>query len=562
MKLHDEFAQFQREHVNLDKTRREELGQHMNALTEYLSNNHEGFIRTERQGSHALRTIIRPTTEDATVDVDLLVMVDYESDDCSNYVPALESTLKNSDRYKDKLEVKNRCVTVKFSEQSKCEVDLVPCVKRDKKFYVCPKDGDNFEETDGTGYREWFNERNTITNGNLKRAVRILKFARDHHGQFECSSIVLTTLAGLTVYDDDEGGDEVSTQADMLVTVLERMSSSLDKMSYPPSIMNPALEIEEFDPRWSKAEFSRFCSVIRQLAEDARDALEESDKKESIEKWKKVCGKQFREHNGGGSSNNSRSSSSRSLSSSTRTRSIGSASAVRPRRPYADDEVATVSNGFGRLFPVSMSEMDALRTEQPLLELDYRSQSITGKLHVVAEYDRRDGLIHYVQEPSQQGRKEFIRDSFDIEISLTYKPTSLNPWPAVFETAGRSKDIMLKHGISNLSDLHLYPGEKNMCCLGLEGLDKEYEADISTFVSELIVPFFYRLAYVDRYGLQAARDNLWGEYSHGRLGHKEYIEEVQSRKRLTGRNKLCFCGSGLKFKRCHLDKIKAFLGEL
>ena len=453
-------------------------------------------------------------------------------------------------------------MTVKFSEQSKCEVDLVPCVKRDRKFYVCPSDGDDFEETDGTGYREWFNKRNAITNGNLKRVVRILKFARDHHRQFDCSSIVLTTLAGLAVYDDDEGSDEVSTQADMLVSVLERMSSSLDRMSYPPSITNPALDSEDFDPHWSKAEFDRFRRVIRQLAADARDALEESDRKESMKKWQKVCGKQFREHNGGGSSGSSRSSSSSSRSSlsSTRTRSAGFAGAVHPRPPYAGDETATISNDSGRLFPVSMSEMAALKVAQPLLELDYASQSITGRLHVVAEYDRRDGLLHYVQELGGQRRKEFIRDSFDIEILLSYSPTGFNPWPPVFETGGRAKEITLKHGISDLSDLHLYPGEKNMCCLGLEGLDTEYEADISTFVRDLVVPFFYRLAYVDRYGLQAARDNLWGEYSHGRQGHSEYIREVRSKRRHMGRNRLCFCGSGLKFKRCHLNKIKAFLG--
>ncbi len=559
MKLHDEFDQIQREHVNLDKTRRVELGQRMNALAEYLSNNHAGFIRTERQGSHALRTIIRPTTKDSTVDVDLLVMVDYESDDCSDYVPALKSTLKNSDRYKDNIEVKNRCVTVKFSEQSRCEVDLVPCVGRNEKFYICPIDGDDFEETDGTGYREWFNEKNAITNGNLKRAVRILKFARDHHRQFDCSSIVLTTLAGLSVSDHDEGSDEVSTQADMLVTVLERMASSLDKMSYPPAITNPALEAEDFDPHWSKSEFNRFRHVIRQLATDARDALEESHKKESIKKWQKVCGEQFKEHNGGGSSGSSLSS---SLSSSTRKRSAGFGGAVRPPRPYAGDEAATISNDFGRFFPVSMSEMDALNAAQPLLELNYGSQSIAGRLHVVAEYDQRDGLLHYVQELGGQSRKELICDSFDIQILLSYSPTILNPWPPVFETRGRSKDIMLKHGISNLSDLHLYPGERNMCCLGLEGLDTEYEADISTFVRDLVVPFFYRLAYVDRYGLQAARGKLWGEYSHGRLGYREYIGEMQNRKRRIGRKRLCFCGSGRKFKRCHLDRINNFLGEL
>lgn len=301
MKNNDEFQQFQRDHVVLNKTRREDLNDHMQALHGFLSKNHAGFRTTERQGSHALRTIIRPTTDEAKADADILVIVKYTSIDCRDYVPALEKTLEGSDLYRDKIRTKNLCVTVEYSEKSKLEVDLVPCVESaDGRFFVCPRDGDKFKRTDGTGYRDWFNSQNDITSGNLKRVVRLLKYARDHKTRFDCPSIVLTTLAGETIRSNDRGNGSVSTQADALTTVLERMSENLDRTPYPPSIRNPALATEEFDPKWTLGEYNIFKAVIRRMAQDARDALKETDKKKSIDKWQRVCGEKFAEGQGSG----------------------------------------------------------------------------------------------------------------------------------------------------------------------------------------------------------------------------------------------------------------------
>ena len=206
MKNNGEFQQFQRDHVKLNKTRREDLNDHMQALHGFLSKNHAGFRTTERQGSHALRTIIRPTADDAKADADVLVIVKCESSDCGDCVSALEKTLERSGLCRDKITTKNLCVTVEYSEKSKTEVDLVPCVESvDGRFFVCPSDGAGFKETDGAGCREWFNRQNDITGGSLKRVARPLKYSRDHKTRFNCPSIVLTTLAGETVRPGDRG---------------------------------------------------------------------------------------------------------------------------------------------------------------------------------------------------------------------------------------------------------------------------------------------------------------------------------------------------------------------
>ena len=46
---------------------------------------------------------------------------------------------------------------------------MVPRVTKDGKHHVCNRIDNKLEETDGTGYRDWFNEQNRITGGNLKK---------------------------------------------------------------------------------------------------------------------------------------------------------------------------------------------------------------------------------------------------------------------------------------------------------------------------------------------------------------------------------------------------------
>ena len=75
-------------------------------------------------------------------------------------------------------------------------------------------------------------------------------------------------------------------------------------------------------------------------------------------------------------------------------------------------------------------------------------------------------------------------------------------------------------------------------------------------MDKLVIPFLYRLSYVDKKGLTAAKKDLWGEYVHGDDGIRQYMNEMLGMvSRDPGRNELCPCGSGRKFKRCHLDDV-------
>ena len=306
MKHNEEFADFLRDHVNLNQSRIDQLEEHISAVTGYLRNNHDGFRRTDKQGSHALGTIIRPVKEDDEYDADLLAIVDKSGDKPAPYVDRLYSTLQGSDRYKDKIEKWNRCVKIKYAGD--CHLDVVPCIKEGDKFYVCPRNQDELEETDGTGFGDWFNDRNRITRGNLKRTVRLLKFLRDHKDNFEVPSVILTALAGRAIQAQDEGSERVSTMADTVATVLSRMDNYLKRNDKIPTITNPGNTSLTLKTQWTDRQYQNFRDRVRDYAKTARQARDEQDKEKSIAAWQRLFGDGFKPGNDSGGGQNNRGS--------------------------------------------------------------------------------------------------------------------------------------------------------------------------------------------------------------------------------------------------------------
>lgn len=286
MKFNDRFAKLLRDHINITDNQLDDLDTHVEALTSLLNNNMDNLIRWEKQGSYALRTIIQPVKPRDEFDADIILMIEKNGRDPAPYVKDLYDTLKESDRYKDKLELGNRAVTVQYAGQ--CHVDLVPCIEDDGKYYVCPRDEEELEETDGTALQDWFNGRNRITRGNLKRVVRILKHLRDHKGNFKAPSVILTVLAGEAILDDDEDDECVSTVADTLSTVLDRISDRLKDSDEIPVINNPGNPELTLNTPWEPNQYDYFRKQINAHAKTARRALEESDKEKSLKIWKRL----------------------------------------------------------------------------------------------------------------------------------------------------------------------------------------------------------------------------------------------------------------------------------
>ena len=190
-----ELRDFLRDEINLNQTRLDRLLTAVGAVDTYLKDHLRGYQKTEPQGSYALGTLIKPVDDNDEYDADIqVVMNPIPSWRPKDYLDAVYRTLRSNETYADKLRLKTRCVTVDYAGDF--HLDVVPRVTSGGKHYVCNRATDRFEVTDGTGYRDWFNEKNRITGGNLKRVVRLLKYLRDHKNNYTVKSILLTTLAG------------------------------------------------------------------------------------------------------------------------------------------------------------------------------------------------------------------------------------------------------------------------------------------------------------------------------------------------------------------------------
>lgn len=115
-------------------------------------------------------------------------------------------------------------------------------------------------------------------------------------------------------------------------------------------------------------------------------------------------------------------------------------------------------------------------------------------------------------------------------------------------------------------DWHISP-ENGLCCVC--GIIEQEEVavkgiSVSGFVHDYIHPFYANQVYRQEYG-----EYKNGEYAHDEEGAWQALEEEfnlkdrdEIRKLLfqmkikRGRNQVCFCGSGIKYKKCHLKRIK------
>ena len=318
MKHVEDFNEFLSSTVNINQSRLDKLNGHVNAVTTHLSQKLEPYQKVERQGSYALRTIIKPV-ENREYDADILVFMDYKrGKDPAEYINEVYECLRENGTYEGMVHRKTRCVYIDYAGDF--HLDIVPCIEVGGQRYVCNRESNEFAPTDGTGYRDWFNNKNRITNGNLKRVTRLLKFMRDHKGNFTAPSILLTTLIGNTV-NDLEGDINFKTVPDALATVCTRINGFLQANPEQPEIRNPMLPDETFTRHWDATKYRNFREKFDVYTRRVVDAHNETDPQKSAQKWRQLFGDNFVKSKNNGNS--------------TSSRAAGVGGSVRPGKPWA-----------------------------------------------------------------------------------------------------------------------------------------------------------------------------------------------------------------------------------
>jgi len=168
---------------------------------------------------------------------------------------------------------------------------------------------------------------------------------------------------------------------------------------------------------------------------------------------------------------------------------------------------------------------------------DKRSEiTVSGRIRVAYYYE---------------GLEDKLSDEFNIKIHI-YKDYPLTI-PDIEELDGKIPKEF------HMNDIFF--------CLGvpLEMLMYAKNHSIEQFLNRYLNSYLMSFMYYYKYGICPYGDRSHG--SHGKLEHlKEYFQEQNDRMvfkllKLTinekvGRNEKCVCGSGKKYKRCHLNTIE------
>lgn len=298
MKLNEHFDTFLNEVVNLNANRLQLLEDSVAALKDVIAAS--GWAPKIKgwagQGSWAHKTIIKPV-DGRPFDADLLVYIQpVEGWDAKRYLSELKAVFSDHGTYANKVHRYSHCVTIEYAGERK--IDIAPVVvDRDgvTSLDVCNFDTNAFEPSEPRLYTDWLIQRNAWTGGNgLRKTTRLVKYLRDIKTTFTCPSVLLTTLLGerITVADDCNTLDFTDIPT-ALRTVFARLDDWLQANPSRPTVRNPVLASEVFSNAWDDKRYTNFRDRIHIYRTWIDEAYEETDRDESILKWRRVFGDEF-----------------------------------------------------------------------------------------------------------------------------------------------------------------------------------------------------------------------------------------------------------------------------
>jgi hypothetical protein len=300
MQFDAHFQGLLRSTVNINPDRLRQLEDHVDAIEAALRADPElgGLVqKLIRQGSWAQRTIIKPVSG-LEFDADVLVQIKYQRSwegDPQQYLLAVYRALRRSQRYRDRIELKTRCVRVNYAND--CHVDLVPYIYQAGYFpqhRIVNRSDNHFERVNPAGFAKWMQQRDRIAYGNLRRSLRLLKYVRDSTEMFDVPSVILTVLVGQRVswlwrlWDDRYRNLPLA-----FVTLIESTNHWLQERPTVPRIADPSCPDARFDHRLTEQSYKVLRSAFDGYAQTVRAALKSRDQQESLLLWQSVFGDAF-----------------------------------------------------------------------------------------------------------------------------------------------------------------------------------------------------------------------------------------------------------------------------
>ena len=202
--------------------------------------------------------------------------------------------LEKTCTYRNIVNRESRCVKIDYA--GAFHLDVVPCIEYADIHYICNRNDEKYEKTDGDGYKGWLVDKNKVVGGNnFRKTTRLLKFLRDHKDNFTVKSILLATLLGNQVNDYESDQSKFSDLPTTLKTLSNRLNDFLQRHPTMPIVSNPVMPEEDFNRHWDQSKYENFRNKFDSYNTKINEAYAEKNHNESVKKWRKLFGDSFGE---------------------------------------------------------------------------------------------------------------------------------------------------------------------------------------------------------------------------------------------------------------------------
>lgn len=298
--------------IQLTETMKNLAGKRYETIASLIHNNISPEPDIYAQGSFKMKTTSKPY-ESEEYDIDFIVEIE------SNYFEGLTpeqaltklQKLFDTDLYRDKVEIKNRCLRIKYANEF--HMDFTPVFKKKDIIMVPDKKYNKYTESNPKEYMDWFetiacnynkdfynqytekletirSEIEELENDifvvkpPLKRAIQLIKRARDvyfHDKDYSPSSILLTTL--YTRYTDSS----YST----INEILQNVTMVLLNKGKEIDATNPTLKEEDFSKVWNedKNYYTHYIEFLKYFSE----SLSNLNNKNQVAIFQKLFGEKI-----------------------------------------------------------------------------------------------------------------------------------------------------------------------------------------------------------------------------------------------------------------------------
>ena len=280
--------------VALDDNKKESLqtskGNLRNHIKSIFEEKGRPTIKFQTQGSFSMNTAVNPLDGDYDIDDGMYFKPQLENRPSPEAVHAWVTEAANSYSTVDPPKDKKRCVRVPFKAGYHVDIPIYDLVNEGNGVYspdLAIKD-DGWQYSDPKSISEWFQDRVSQTNPQLRRLVRYFKAWADYQnqsGQYKMpSGLILTILTG-EEYEYDDRDD---------VAFAQTVAAILQRIKYDESIPNPKDRLEDLRGRITDSQFENFKGRLDVLVQHAEAALNHESAEEAARKhWRKVLGDRF-----------------------------------------------------------------------------------------------------------------------------------------------------------------------------------------------------------------------------------------------------------------------------